>query len=209
MAVVLLPTPPFWFTMATIVLTAGILARRLSALLSERLAVFWPRCPTGADTGMGSPGSFRVLLGFAPSHRPRVAGAPSYSPPPSPRARQPPCCPLQAPLVPTDLSWRWHNHRSRGAAHSIPRPLITGLLPCKSRHHMRRDALPLCRDPPPSYSRLLRPLGRGRLPRAAKNRPSCRSILRGSWQDRASESLSGCREGHHHFPRRPNARHER
>src|SRR5918993_43144 len=77
MAVVLLPTPPFWFTMATIVLTAGILARRLSALLSERLAVSWPQFQTGEDTVLGSPGSFRGLRGFDLSHRPQGAWAPS------------------------------------------------------------------------------------------------------------------------------------
>src|ERR671911_655919 len=77
MAVVLLPTPPFWFTMATIVLTAGILARRLSALLSERLAVSWPQFQTGEDTVLGSPGVFRGLRGFDLSHRPQGAWAPS------------------------------------------------------------------------------------------------------------------------------------
>src|SRR5215210_8586213 len=55
MAVVLLPTPPFWLTMATTVLTAGILARRLPALLNQPQAASLLLPPIFGDTASGSP----------------------------------------------------------------------------------------------------------------------------------------------------------
>src|SRR5215212_909011 len=112
MAVVLLPTPPFWFTMATIVLTAGILARRLSAFLSRRPAVSWSRPPTDGDTPSLFPLLSRGSPGFAPSRRPQITWEPPLSPPPPPRAFRPPRSPPPVPLLPTSLSSRSHDHRS-------------------------------------------------------------------------------------------------
>jgi hypothetical protein len=54
MAVVLLPTPPFWFTMATTVFIAGILARGLQVLLNRQV-VSWPLHLPGGDTARVSP----------------------------------------------------------------------------------------------------------------------------------------------------------
>src|SRR5215218_567002 len=112
--------------MAMIFLTAGILARRLPALLSRRRAASLPLLPIGGDTVPGSPVSSRGSPIFAPSHQLPATWAPLQSPPPAPPAHRPPCCPLPALPAPTCLSWRRPDLRSRATVRRTRRLRIIG-----------------------------------------------------------------------------------
>src|SRR5215212_2733073 len=147
--------------MAMIFLTAGILARRLPALLSRRRAASLPLLPIGGDTVPGSPVSSRGSPIFAPSHQLPATWAPLQSPPPAPPAHRPPCCPLPALPAPTCLSWRRPDLRSRATVRRTRRLRIIGRPPATSRCRKRDDTVVLVRILPPWHSRLLHLRARG------------------------------------------------
>src|SRR5215203_579195 len=80
MAVVLLPTPPFWFTMATTDLTAGILARASRALLpTPYLVVFSQAHPRYGGICAGSLPLFLLSPETFVSPRSQAIGAHVWS----------------------------------------------------------------------------------------------------------------------------------
>src|SRR5215210_513521 len=139
MAVVLLPTPPFWLTMATIVLTAGILARRSSVWLNQHPTAALPQPRVSGDTARESALPSRSLRGSALCPRPLEASRPAPPARCSPREREE-LGRLPAPLhVPAGLSWRWPTHRPRAGARNTRQPPIAGLPPCSLRRRKPHD----------------------------------------------------------------------
>src|SRR5215207_714477 len=192
-AVVLFPTPPFWFTMATTVFTAGILARAPRAFLLTPYLVASSRAPPPYG---GTPAASRSLSrgsrDAAPWPRSRADEAPGVPPKPSLPVFPPRVVLQTTHPAPTSPSWRSHGPRSSAAVRSTRLPPIAGPQPA-----------PLQRRTPPGRSSRWRPLPPWRsllLPRStqasrwrgARSAPSFRWIrpgwplgwaARSLWQD--------------------------
>src|SRR5215203_3954110 len=149
MAVVLLPTPPFWLTMATTVLTAGILSRSSPILFTERPAASWLPSPLSEDTALESPGPSSGLPGSAPFPLPLVAPRPALPRQSSPLRRRWLFGLLRILRLLIWLSWLWPGYRLRAGARNIRQPPTSGRPHGSSRCHKRCVA--------PASVRCLRP----------------------------------------------------
>src|SRR5918998_3404777 len=133
MAVVLLPTPPFWLTMATTVLTAGILSRGQPGLFIPRPAAAWLRHPLSGDTEPVSPEFSPELSGSAASPPPSVAWRPAPYWPPSHPTPPRPAHLHRIRLSPPGPSWLRRRRLPRAGARSTRRVLTTWPPPWRLR----------------------------------------------------------------------------
>src|SRR3954469_12631061 len=129
MAVVLLPTPPFWLTMATTVLTAGILSRSSPVLFTAPPAASSPPSPLSGDTVPGSPVLSPGSRGSAPFPLLPATWQPAPSRQSSPLTRKWPFDLPRTLRLLIRLSSPWPGHLLRAGARNIRQPPTTGRPP--------------------------------------------------------------------------------
>src|SRR5215208_1216183 len=179
MAVVLFPTPPFWFTMATTGITGGILARcRRVFLLTPHLVAFWQAPPRYGGISPASPSPFESARDVVPSPPPPASEAPLCAPRPSLRASPQPSRPPRAPRPAAALSWRRPTPPPSTKARSTRLTPTAVQRPSPSRRHTPLGAPTSWKRPPPSHSLPPYPSATARLPPGARSglsSPSTRS----------------------------------